>query len=67
MNQNEPQLARCRVCDRNDIPVENMAIYSWKISFGGFTGVCAKCINDDHAWVGYNNRIDANRRERGEL
>lgn len=46
-------LCRCRWCDRNDVPLSDMAVYSFKVSFGGFTGVCRKCINSDEREVAY--------------
>lgn len=51
------KLARCRWCDRNDIPMENMAIMSFKSSYGGFTGVCKTCIKDEDAENKYHSRM----------
>jgi hypothetical protein len=50
-------LARCRWCDRNDVPIEKMAIYSFKRSFGGFTGVCKACIGSESAEAAYHARV----------
>lgn len=47
------EIARCRWCDRNDIPTDNMAIFSWKQSYGGFTGVCKACFLDEKAEARY--------------
>ncbi len=37
-------LCRCTTCNRNDIAMADMAIYSWKEFAGMFTGICAKCL-----------------------
>lgn len=50
-------MARCRWCDRNDRPIEAMAIYSYKHSYGGFTGVCKDCMNDPAAEARYHERM----------
>jgi hypothetical protein len=51
-------MARCRWCDRNDRPIEAMAIYSYKHSYGGFTGVCKECMDDPTAEARYHYRHD---------
>jgi hypothetical protein len=38
---------RCRNCKRNDVPLAEMAVYSWKAAYGGFTGVCDTCIKNE--------------------
>lgn len=63
MNNHTKQLARCRWCDRNDRPVEAMAIYSFKQSYGGFTGVCKDCFNDPAAEARYHRRMDARQNQ----
>jgi hypothetical protein len=45
--------ARCRVCNNNKIPFNEMAIFSYKISYGGFTGVCKKCIGSEDKMNAY--------------
>lgn len=38
---------RCRECDRNDIPLANMAVFSFKEWFRGFTGICKECVKKE--------------------
>lgn len=52
-------VARCRWCDRNDRPIGDMAIFSYKLAYGGFTGVCKECMNDEKAEARYLLRMDA--------
>lgn len=47
------EVARCRWCDNNAVPVSRMAIYSWKDSYGGFTGVCRACFYDSKVHARY--------------
>lgn len=37
-------VARCHRCKRTDIPLDQMAAYSFKALFGGLAGVCKHCI-----------------------
>lgn len=49
--------ARCRWCDNNNVPLEKMAIYSFKPWFGGFTGVCKECLESPEAEARYHERM----------
>lgn len=40
-------VARCRECQNNEVPLADMAIFSWKVTYGGFTGYCLKCYLGD--------------------
>jgi len=54
------KFARCRWCDNNRIPMTNMAIMSYKASYGGMTGVCKNCFGSEAAEINYMRRNEKN-------
>lgn len=57
------ETARCRRCERMDVPLSEMAIFSWKEIFQKFTGVCKECMNNPESEQRYHDRLIASMNE----